>query len=127
MAVARKITALTAVIACVKLNTSVARIAGRNSGRMTSRSVRSVDARNVDDASSSVLSICASAATPARTPTGMLRNTKHSTRIAMPPVNSSGATLNATMYETPITVPGNREAHQRQELERPATRRTGGA
>jgi predicted aconitase len=31
---------------------------------MTSRSVRNVDARNVDDASSSVLSICASAATP---------------------------------------------------------------
>ena len=24
----------------------------------------------------------------------------------MPPVSSSGATLNATMYDTPITVPG---------------------
>ena len=105
-AVARKITALTAVIACVKLNTSVARIAGRSSGRITSRNVRNVDARSVADASSSVLSIWASAATPARTPTGMLRNTKHSTRIAMPPVSSSGGTLNATIYETPITVPG---------------------
>ena len=90
----------------MKLNTSVARIAGRRSGTTTLNSVRTVDARSVDDASSSVRSICASAATPARTPTGMLRNTKHSTRIAMPPVSSSGATLNATMYETPITVPG---------------------
>ena len=69
-------------------------------------SVRTVEARSVDDASSSVLSIWASAAMPARTPTGMLRNTKHSTRIAIPPVNSSGATLNATMYATPMTVPG---------------------
>ena len=106
MAVARKITADTAVIACVKLNTSVARIAGLSSGSTTLVSVRVVDARSVELASSSVRSICASAATPARTPTGMLRNTKHSTRIAMPPVSSSGATLNATMYETPITVPG---------------------
>ena len=68
--------------------------------------MRTVDARSVADASSSVLSICASAATPARTPTGMLRNTKHSTRISIPPVSSSGGTLNATMYDTPITVPG---------------------
>src|SRR6476619_7388469 len=106
LAVARKITALTAVMACVKLNTSVARIAGRRSGITTRVSVRNVEARNVDDASSSVRSIWASAATPARTPTGMLRNTKHSTRIAIPPVNSSGAVLNATMYDTPMTVPG---------------------
>ena len=48
-AVARKMTALTAVIAWVKLNTSVARIAGRRSGRMISRSVRNVDARSVAD------------------------------------------------------------------------------
>src|SRR6185437_6990409 len=105
-AVARKITALTAVIARVKLNTIVTRIAERSSGMTMRVSVRHVDARSVDDASSSVLSTCASAATPERTPTGMLRNTKHSTRIAMPPVNSSGATLKATMYDTPITVPG---------------------
>src|SRR5689334_21172234 len=106
LAVARKITALTAVIARVKLKTSVTRIAERRSGTTTRVSVRSVEARSVADASSSVRSICASAATPERTPTGMLRNTKHSTRIAMPPVNSSGATLNATMYDTPMTVPG---------------------
>src|SRR6185295_13036919 len=62
--------ALTAVIACVKLKTSVARIAGRRSGTTTSRSVRIVEPRSVADASSSVLSICASAAMPARTPTG---------------------------------------------------------
>ena len=39
-------------------------------------------------------------------PAYMLRNTKHSTRIAIPPVSSSGAVLNATMYDTPMTVPG---------------------
>ena len=105
-AVARKMIALTAVIACVKLKTSVARIAGRSSGTTMCVSVRSVDARSVADASSSVLSIWARAATPARTPTGMLRNTKHSTRIAMPPVSSSGGTLKATIYDTPMTVPG---------------------
>jgi len=78
----QEITALTAVIACVKLNTSVATMAGFNSGSTMCVSVRQVEARKVDEASSSDLSICANAAIPARTPTGMLRKTKHSTRIA---------------------------------------------
>ena len=38
----------------------------------------------------------------------------------MPPVSSSGATLNATMYDTPITVPGIAKLTMRQELERAA-------
>jgi len=37
-----------------------------------------------------------------------------------------GGTLNATMYDTPITVPGNGEAHHRQELERSSSREAGG-
>ena len=43
---------------------------------------------------------------PARTPTGMLRNTLQTTRIIAVPVISIGGTLNARMYETPMTVPG---------------------
>ena len=54
-------------------------------------------APSVCEASSSDLSICESAATPARTPTGMLRNTKQMTRIAAVPVISIGGTLNARM------------------------------
>jgi hypothetical protein len=34
---------------------------------------------------------------PARTPTGMLRNTKHMTRIEAVPVSSIGGTLKARM------------------------------
>ena len=43
---------------------------------------------------------------PARTPTGMLRKTLQTTRISAVPVISIGGTLNARMYDTPMTVPG---------------------
>ncbi len=43
---------------------------------------------------------------PARTPTGMLRKTLHTTRISAVPVISIGGTLKARIYDTPITVPG---------------------
>ena len=62
--------------------------------------------RSVFAASSRLRSICAIDAMPARTPTGMLRNTLHATRMIAVPVISIGGTLNARMYETPITVPG---------------------
>ena len=58
------------------------------------------------DASSRLLSIWLIAAIPARTPTGMLRNTLQTMRISAVPVISIGGTLNARMYATPITVPG---------------------
>ena len=70
------------------------------------RSVVNPRAPSVVDASSRLLSICAIDAMPARTPTGMLRKTLQTTRISAVPVISIGGTLNARMYETPITVPG---------------------
>ena len=70
------------------------------------RSVVKPRAPSVVDASSRLLSICAIDAMPARTPTGMLRNTLQTTRISAVPVISIGGTLNARMYDTPITVPG---------------------
>ena len=72
-------------------------IAGRSSGTTTRRSVVAERAPSVCEASSSDLSICESVATPARTPTGMLRNTKQMTRIAAVPVSSIGGTLKARM------------------------------
>ena len=54
-------------------------------------------ARKVAEASSRLLSIWLSAAKPALTPTGMLRNTKQITKIKPVPVSSNGGTLNATM------------------------------
>ena len=52
------------------------------------------------------MSICDIAAIPARTPTGMLRKMLQTINTSAVPVISIGGTLNARMYETPITVPG---------------------
>ncbi len=81
-------------------------IAGRNSGRITRRNVVKVRARSISDASSRLRSIWLIAAMPARTPTGMLRKTKQTTRISPVPVSSIGGTLKARIYDTPTTVPG---------------------
>ena len=48
-------------------------------------------------APSPFLSSCLKLAVPARTPTGRLRNTKHSTMISPVPVSSNGGTLKARM------------------------------
>jgi hypothetical protein len=48
-------------------------------------------------ASSSERSSCLKLAVPARTPTGRLRNTKHSTMMMPVPVSSKGGTLKARM------------------------------
>ena len=73
---------------------------------MTRRRVVKPRAPSVTDASSRLLSIWLIDAMPARTPTGMLRKTKHTMRTIPVPVISIGGTLNARMYDTPMTVPG---------------------
>ena len=93
----RKITAEIAVIARTKLNTSAARIAGRSSGRITRRNVCQLLAPSVSELSSSDLSSCDIEAMPARTPTGMLRKMKLTTRMMPVPVSSIGGTLKARM------------------------------
>ena len=60
-------------------------------------SVVAVPARSIVLASSRLLSSCLKLAVPARTPTGRLRNTKHSTMIRPVPVSSKGGTLKARM------------------------------
>src|SRR6187431_1683207 len=102
----RKMTADTVVIARTKLYTSAATIAGFKSGSSTRRNVVRPPAPSVADASSRLEEICAIDAMPARTPTGMLRKTLHATRINAVPVISTGGTLKARMYDTPMTVPG---------------------
>src|SRR4051812_43125313 len=89
----RKITALTVVIARTKEYTSAVTMAGLTSGSTMRRSVREVEARSTDDASSRLRSSWLKAAAPERTPTGRLRNTKQITRMAAVPVISSGGTL----------------------------------
>jgi hypothetical protein len=54
-------------------------------------------APSVREASSRLLSIWLKVAMPERTPTGMLRNTKHITRMKPVPVISMGGTLKARM------------------------------
>src|SRR5450755_3569989 len=102
----RKMIAETVVIARTKLYTSAATIAGLSSGSRMRLSVVSPRAPSVAEASSRLLSICDMAAMPARTPTGMLRNTLHRMSTSAVPVISIGGTLKARMYDTPITVPG---------------------
>ena len=58
--------------------------------------VMPVPARSSAEASSSEASICRNEAVPARTPTGRLRNTKHSTMMSPVPVSSNGGTLKAS-------------------------------
>ena len=70
-------------------------MAGFSSGRTTRRTVRRLAARRVSEASSRLLSIWLIAATPLRTPTGMLRKTKQATRIRAVPVISMGGRLKA--------------------------------
>ncbi len=72
-------------------------MAGRSSGSTMRRTVVKDRAPSVSDASSRDLSIWLRVAMPARTPTGMLRNTKQITRIRPVPVSSNGGTLNARM------------------------------
>ena len=72
-------------------------MAGRSRGSTTRRRVVAERAPSVSDASSRLLSIWLRAAMPARTPTGMLRNTKHMTRTKPVPVISIGGTLKARM------------------------------
>ncbi|OQC08322.1 MAG: hypothetical protein BWX79_01676 [Alphaproteobacteria bacterium ADurb.Bin100] len=96
-AVTRKITALTVVMARTKLYTSAATSAGLSSGSTTLNNVCAVEARSISEASSSDLSSCRKAAVPARTPTGRLRNMKHSMMIRPVPVSSTGGTLKARM------------------------------
>ena len=72
-------------------------IAGRSSGRITRRTVAAERAPSVSEASSRLLSIWLKVAMPARTPTGMLRNTKHITSTKAVPVISIGGTLKARM------------------------------
>ncbi len=81
-------------------------------------------APSVADASSRLRSICVIAAIPARTPTGMLRKTLQRTRISAVPVISIGGTLNARIYETPITVPGiaNESIVPNSKIDRPTKR-----
>src|SRR4029450_418011 len=57
-------------------------------------------------ASAGLVSIWVSAAVRARAPTGMLRKMKHTISTMPVPVISIGGTLNARMYETPMTGPG---------------------
>src|SRR6478609_4235115 len=102
----RKITADTVVIARTKLYTSAATTAGFSSGSSTVRSTVKPRAPSVTDASSRLLSIWVIDAMPARTPTGMLRKMLQTTRMIAVPVISMGGTLNARMYDTPMTVPG---------------------
>ena len=72
-------------------------MAGRSSGKTTLQAVVQELAPRVSEASSRLLSNWLMAAMPARTPTGMLRNMKHSTRITPVPVSSIGGTLKARM------------------------------
>src|SRR5437763_8320076 len=102
----RKMIAETVVIARTKLYTSAATTAGLRSGSNTVRKTVNPRAPSVVEASSRLLSICVIAAIPARTPTGMLRKMLQTTSTSAVPVISIGGTLNARVYETPITVPG---------------------
>jgi len=65
-------------------------IAGRINGSTIRRSVVAYEARSVTEASSSALSIWASAAMPLRMPTGIFRKMNEMTRMAAPPVSRSG-------------------------------------
>src|SRR4029079_15718254 len=102
----RKMIADKVVIDRTKLYTSAAMTAGLSSGSSTRFNVVAPRAPSVVDASSRLRSICAIEAMPARTPTGMLRNTLQTISTSAVPVISIGGTLKARMYETPITVPG---------------------
>ena len=81
-------------------------MAGFSNGISTLRKVVAPLAPSVVEASSRLLSICAIEAMPARTPTGMLRKTLQAISTRAVPVISIGGTLEARMYEMPITVPG---------------------
>ena len=70
-------------------------MAGRKSGSTTLRNVCHEFAPSVSELSSRLRSICDMEATPARTPTGMLRKMKESTRMMPVPVISMGGTLKA--------------------------------
>ena len=72
-------------------------IAGRTSGRTTRRSVVTVPAFSVDDASSRLGSSCVSAATPLRIPTGIPRKMNARMMIRPVPVSWSAPALNARM------------------------------
>src|ERR1700675_313327 len=95
-----------AVMARTKLYTSAATTAGLSRGSSTRRRVVRPRAPSVVEASSRLLSIWAIDAIPARTPTGILRNTLQITSTIAVPVISIGGTLKARMYDTPMTVPG---------------------
>ena len=64
---------------------------------MMRRIVVKLEARSVSDASSRLLSSWLIEAMPARTPTGMFRNTNEMIRMMPVPVISIGGALNARM------------------------------
>src|SRR5574337_965782 len=116
LALTRKTTALMAVTDRTKLNTRAEIMAGRISGSTIRRTVVANDARNVTEASSSALSICASAAMPLRIPTGMFRKMKEITRMSAVPVSRNGDWLKARTMKNQVLDRDTIEAMSEEEL-----------
>ena len=77
------------------------------SGSTTRVNVRTVPAPRLTAASSMAGSICLRVLIAANTATGNFQKTTEVTSTHTVPVSSSGGTLKARMYPTPITVPGS--------------------